>query len=136
MIGLDTNALLRLLTEDDAAQAAAVRKRLAKLDAVPESVLLNHVVLVETLWTLRKLYGFERTNLLGLLEQLLSTSTFCFEDRATVSQAAALYANSAADFSDCLIAVQNARLGCDVTVTFDKGMGGLPQVEVLRTKAG
>jgi predicted nucleic-acid-binding protein len=136
MIGLDTNALLRLLTEDDAAQAAAVRERLAKLDSLPESVLLNHVVLVETLWTLRRLYGFERSSLLGLLEQLLSASTFCFEDRATVSQATALFARSTADFSDCLIAVQNARLGCDTTVTFDKNMGGLPQVEVLRGKVG
>lgn len=136
MIGLDTNALLRLLTEDDAAQAAAVRKRLAKLDAVAESVLLNHVALVETLWTLRRLYGFERASLLGLLEQLLSASTFCFEDRATVSQATALFASSAADFSDCLIAVQNTRLGCDATVTLDKGMGGLPHVELLRVKAG
>ena len=84
MIGLDTNALLRLLTEDDPAQAAQVRKRLAALDTVPESVLLNNVVLVETLWTLRRLYGFERAQLQDLLGKLLSASTFCFEDRATV----------------------------------------------------
>ena len=138
MIGLDTNALLRLLTEDDAVQAAQVRKRLAPLDSVAESVLLNNIVLVETLWTLRRLYGFERPQLQGLLGQLLSASTFSFEDRATVSRATDLYcdaANGAADFSDCLIAVQNARLGCDTTVTFDKGMVALPKVEVLRTKA-
>lgn len=137
MIGLDTNALLRLLTEDDAAQAALVRKRLARLDSVAESVLLNNVVLVETLWTLRRLYGFERAQLQDLLGQLLSASTFCFEDRATVSRAADLYcdaSNRATDFSDCLIAALNARLGCDATVTFDKGMSALPKVEVLRSK--
>lgn len=137
MIGLDTNALLRLLTEDDAAQAAQVRKRLASLDNLAESVLLNNIVLVETLWTLRRLYGFERAQLQGLLGQLLSASTFGFEDRATVSRATDLYcdpSNGAADFSDCLIAVQNTRLGCEVTVTFDKGMTALPKVEVLRWK--
>lgn len=135
MIGLDTNALIRLLTEDDAAQAASVRKRLAPLDAVAESVLLNNVVLVETLWTLRRVYGFERTTLRDLLEQLLSARTFCFEDRTTITQATALFANSAADFSDCLIATQNAKLGCDCTVTFDKAMSALPKVEVLRVKS-
>lgn len=138
MIGLDTNALLRLLTEDDAAQAAQVRKRLAALDSVAESVLLNNVVLVETLWTLRRLYSFERAQLQDLLGQLLSASTFCFEDRTTISQATELFCNNAngsVDFSDCLIAVQNARLGCDTTVTFDKGMSTLPQVEVLKAKA-
>ena len=139
MIGLDTNALLRLLTEDDAAQAAQVRKRLAALDSVAESVLLNNIVLVETLWTLRRLYGFERAQLQDLLGQLLSASTFCFEDRATVSEATALFcdaSNGQADFSDCLIAAHNAQLGCDTTVTFDKGMSALPQVEVLRARSG
>lgn len=134
MIGLDTNALLRLLTDDDATQAALVRKRLAALDAMPESVLLNNVVLVETLWTLRKAYGFERSELQSLLEQLLSASTFCFENRQVVTQAAKLFQSSAADFSDCLIAAQNSALGCAATVTFDKAMAGLPQVELLRAK--
>ena len=134
MIGLDTNALLRLLTDDDAAQGALVRKRLAALDGVPESVLLNNVVLVETLWTLRKAYGFERSELQSLLEQILSASTFCFENRQVVTQATKLFQASAADFSDCLIAAQNTALGCEATVTFDKAMAGLPQVELLRAK--
>ena len=134
MIGLDTNALLRLLTDDDTAQAALLRKRLAALDATPESVLLNNVVLVETLWTLRRLYDFERSELQGLLEQLLSASTFCFENRQVVAQASALFQSSAADFSDCLIAAQNAALGCEATVTFDKAMAGLPGVELLSVK--
>lgn len=134
MIGLDTNALLRLLTDDDAVQAALVRKRLAALDAMPESVLLNNVVLVETLWTLRRAYGFERSELQSLLEQLLSASTFCFENREVVTQATKLFQTSAADFSDCLIAAQNIALGCVATVTFDQAMAGLPQVELLRAK--
>ena len=134
MIGLDTNALLRLLTGDDATQAALVRKRLAGLDATPESVLLNNVVLVETIWTLRRAYGFERNELQSLLEQLLSASTFCFENRQVVAQASALFQSNGADFSDCLIAAQNKALGCDTTVTFDKAMAGLPQVELLGAK--
>ena len=68
MIGLDTSTLIRLLAADDPAQAAV-----------------------------RKTYGVERAVLQNLLEQLLGTRTFCFEDRA-----AALYASSTADFSDCL----------------------------------
>ena len=131
MIGLDTNALLRLLTDDDAMQAALVRKRLAPLDAMPESVMLNNVVLVETLWTLRRAYGFERSALQNLMEQLLSVSTFCFENRQVLTQASTLFQSTTADFSDCLIAAQNSALGCEATVTFDKAMLGLPGVELL-----
>lgn len=134
MIGLDTNALLRLLTDDDAAQATLVRHRLAALDAVPESVLLNNVVLVETIWTLRKAYGYDRSEMQSLVEQLLSVSTFCFENRQVVAQASVLFQSSAADFSDCLIVAQNSALGCESTVTFDKGMAGLPLAELLRAK--
>ena len=134
MIGLETNALLRLLTEDDAAQASLVRKRLAGLDATPESVMLNNTVLVETIWTLRRLYNFERSELQNLLEQLLSASTFCFENREVVAQASALFQSSAADFSDCLIVAQNSALGCEATVTFDKAMSSLPGVELLQAK--
>ena len=134
MIGRDTNALIRLLTQDDAPQAAAVRKRLAPLDAVADAVLLNNMVLVETLWTLRRVYGFGKPDLAALLGQLLSATTFCFEDRPAITRAVALFTAGPADFSDCLIAVQNARLGCSTTVTFDKGMQGLPQVELLGAK--
>ena len=134
MIGLNTNALLRLLTEDDAAQAAVVRKRLSDLDSTPESVLLNNTVLVETIWTLRRLYSFERGELQNLLEQLLSASTFCFENREVIARASALFQSSSADFSDCLIVAQNIALGCETTVTFDKAMGSLPRVELLQVK--
>jgi predicted nucleic-acid-binding protein len=134
VIGLDTNALLRLLTDDDATQAALVRKRLAALDAVPESVLLNNVVLVETLWTLRRLYKFEHSELQSLLDHLLSASTFCFENREVVAQASALFEAGGADFSDCLIVAQNNMLDCEATVTFDKAMASLPRVELLRGK--
>lgn len=135
MIGLDTNALIRLLTEDDAAQAASVRRRLAKLDQIAESVLINNVVLVETLWVLTRVYGFDRHTLQMVLEKLLSASTFGFEDRSVVTTAFAHFQTTTADFSDCLIAAQNAQLGCDVTITFDRGMAQLPMVEVLQAKS-
>ena len=51
------------------------------LHALPESVLINHVVLVETLWTLRRLYGYDRQVQTDVLGHLLAALTFRFEDR-------------------------------------------------------
>ncbi len=132
MVGVDTNILLRLLTEDDAAQAAAVRRWLAPRDAQAESVLINDIVLVELVWTLRRLYGYERDTLASVLGHLLSALTFAFEDRDSVSQALRLFEGSAADFSDCLIAAKNLRLGCDATATFDRAMAPLAGVKLLK----
>lgn len=131
MIGLDPNTLIRLLTQDDPAQAALVALRLEPFDNMPESVLLNNIVLVETLWTLRRVYGFDRQAMQDLLARLLSAQTFGFENRDVVNQATALFNSTTADFSDCLIASQNAHLGCDLTLTFDKAMAKLPLVDVL-----
>ncbi len=132
MIGIDTNVLLRLLTEDDAAQAATVQRLLAPLDAVPESVLINDIVLVETLWTLRRLYGFDRAGQAEVLGHLLSALTFRFEDRDVLSQALKAFTGSSADFSDCLIAAKNTRWGCESTATFDRVMGTLAGVAMLK----
>lgn len=131
MIGIDTNVLVRLLTQDDQAQADAVQRRLAPLDAVAESVLINDIVMVETLWVLRHLYGYDRPTLAEILGHLLSALTFRFENREVVSLAARHFSDSTADFSDCLIAAKNASLGCEVTATFDHAMAKLPSVELL-----
>lgn len=132
MIGIDTNVLLRLLTEDDAAQAAAVQRLLAPLDAVPEAVLINDIVLVETLWTLRHLYGFDRAGQADVLGHLLSAVTFRFEDREVLSHALKAFTESPADFSDCLIAAKNTCWGCESTATFDRSMASLAGVTVLK----
>lgn len=132
MIGIDTNVLLRLLTEDDATQAAVVQRLLAPLDAVPESVLINDIVLVETLWTLRRLYGYDREGQVEVLGHLLSALTFRFENRDVLSRAARLFAESSADFSDCLIAAKNIRFGCESTATFDRSMASLAGVALLK----
>ncbi len=132
MIGIDTNVLLRLLTEDDAAQAAAVQRLLAPLDAEPESVLINDIVLVETLWTLRRLYGFDRAGQAEVLGHLLSALTFRFEDREVLSQALKTFTGTSADFSDCLIAAKNTRWGCESTATFDRSMAPLAGVSLLK----
>ena len=135
MIGIDTNILVRLLTDDDPAQAEAVRRLLTPLDTVAESVVNNDIVLVETLWTLHRLYGFDRQTQLDVLNQLLSALTFRFENRDLVTQAVRLFAHSSADFSDCLIATKNTGMGCEYTATFDQAMGKLKGVELLKQRS-
>jgi predicted nucleic-acid-binding protein len=132
MIGIDTNVLVRLLAGDDPQQTRAVHRLLAPLDMVAESVFINDIVLVETLWVLHRLYGYDRATQADVLEHLLSALTFRFEDRDVLTRAARLFAESSADFSDCLIATKNVSLGCDHTATFDQAMGKLKGVQLLR----
>lgn len=128
MIGIDSNILLRLLTADDPTQLEAVERLLAPFEAVPESILLNNIVLAETFWTLARGYRFDRTAQAVALRHLVETYSFRFEDRDILLQAMNLFETSQAGFADCLIVALNAAAGCEYTASFDEGMSELPGV--------
>ena len=131
MIAIDTHVLLRLLTRDDAAQAGKAQRAIEAAEAAGDSVLVNDIVLAETLWTLASRYGTGKPDLLRSLRALLDTATFAFESRAVLVEAVDRYEVSAADFADCLIAAKNAALGAQPTLTFDRAMRELPAVRLL-----
>ena len=88
---------------------------------------LNHVVICEVNWVLASAYDFDRAELAGAIEKILSAAQFEFEDKNSLWQALAGFRQSGADFADCLIGVKNARAGCTSTLTFDRRAGALPQ---------
>ena len=133
MIGLDTNVLLRLLLDDHRGQNATVKHELETAALAGSAILVNDIVLAETVWTLARTYGTAKTELLAALHALVETATFQFESRARMLQALELFEDAGADFADCLIVAKNTALGCTTTLTFDKGMRALPGVRILNS---
>lgn len=131
MIGLDTNVLLRLWLNDDPAQNERIDSLLQVHGQTPGSLLVNDVVLVEAIWTLRAAYKQDKTAQLLALRSLLDEPAFCFEDREAVVQAVALFEAASCGFSDCMVVTKNARAGSDFTATFDKRMAKLQGARVL-----
>lgn len=131
MIGVDSNVLLRLLTRDGAGQAGKAERVIAAAEAEGESVLVNDVVLAETMWTLARSFDASKPELLLTVRSLLATESFAFESRPVVAHALELYEGSSADFADCVIVAKNAALGCVATLTFDRAMRGLPATKLL-----
>jgi len=131
VIGIETNILLRLWLNDDVAQSRRIDKLLVSHGIEPGSLLVADVVLVEALWTLQSAYGQPRSDQVRAGRSLLNEPAFGFQHRATVEQAAELFANAACGFSDCLMVAQHQHLGCEFTATFDRAMGKLPGVKLL-----
>ncbi len=129
MIGLDTNILLRLVTADDEAQVKTITRWLAA-HARDDTLYVNHVVLVETLWTLKSGYGYARSDLTKFVDSLLGNAVFEIEEMGLVEDALRLFKSTQADFADCLIFAKNAR-SCEATITFDKAASALPQAKLL-----
>jgi predicted nucleic-acid-binding protein len=120
MIGIDTNVLVRYLTQDDETQA---RKVDVFLDTAIENGSRLHVddiVLCEIVWVLRVAYRLGKPAIIEALDRVISTAIFNFDDRDLLRRALADYVDGLGDFADYVIGRRNARAGCEHTVTFDR----------------
>ncbi len=131
MRGIDTNVLARYLTQDDAPQAKAVDELIRNTAVEGELLHIDDVVLCELVWVLRAAYRQDKPAIVGVLEKVLATSLFSFDDRGLLSQALADFRAGKADFADYVIGRRNRRAGCDRTVTFDRSLRGAATFTVL-----
>ncbi len=130
MKGLDTNVLVRYLTQDDPDQARKANSLLQDTASHGERCFINSIVLCELVWVLRGAYGYEKDEICLVIDKLLSTVEFSIEDKELAYRA--LEDNrSGGDFADHLIGWRNLKAGCDVTVTFDRNLKSSRRFAVL-----
>lgn len=120
MIALDTNLLVRLLTNDDPRQSAKVERWLHEHATAQTPVYVDHVVLCELAWVLERSYGYPRREVHRAIQSLLDFDQLKIEATTQVTQALAHYAEGSADFSDYLLAVRTSAAGCASVLTLDK----------------
>ena len=126
MRALDTNALVRLLARDDAAQAQAAD------DFVAKGAWVSHLVLAETLWVLGAVYKRSPAQQIALLDVLLSHDSLVIQDAGTVAAALSQFRHKPAlGFSDCLVLEIAVKAGHKPLGTFDKALGKLPNTQKL-----
>ena len=131
MIALDTNVLVRILTEDDAAQVAKIHKAMEELKT-QEPAFVSNVVLIELAWVLLTNYRYTRTGLAEAMETLLRSHDVILENAAATWQAIAAFRGSKVSFADCMIAQAALSAGCEYTLTFDIAAAKLPGMRLLR----
>lgn len=119
MIGLDSNILLRALTDDDPVQSPKARDLLGKLTSTDRGYI-NLVVLAEVTWSLMRKYRAGHSDIHLTVETLLHGSSFEIEAHQEVAAALELVKRSGGGFNDALIGVLNRRAGCQRTLTFDR----------------
>ena len=120
MIGLDTNVLVRYLAQDEAGQSARATRLIERELSEREPGFIGLIVLVETCWVLKRLYGATAAELHETVRDFLDARQLAVENRALVARALGRATDDGADISDALIAECAAGAGCKRTVTFDK----------------
>jgi predicted nucleic-acid-binding protein len=120
VIAIDTNVLLRVLLDDDRAQAERARRLLSTEASPARPAFVNRIVLCEAIWTLVSGYRYSRQQVCEALELLVAAPAVRLEDHAAVEEALALFGHGRLGFTDALIGVLNRRAGCATTYTFDR----------------
>ena len=68
---------------------------------------------------LRSRYNLPKNLIIEAISGLLDATDVRFEDEPAIEEALFIWKDASADLADCLIGVQNRRLGCRATATFD-----------------
>jgi len=112
MIGIDTNILVRFLTQDDEAQ---YQKALHLF--LQQEIFISDTVWLETEWVLRYTYSFNYQNICEAFLKVLGLPNVKVNDVEKINQAIELH-EQGLDFADALHWLNNQH--CLTFATFDQ----------------
>ena len=130
MIGLDTNILLRYLTQDDPIQSVKARDVIERQITDENPGFVSIVAMVETVWVLERAYELTTLEIVRAVERILQTDVLVVENEQEVFTALIALKKGQGSFADAVIAALGARRGCSRTLTFDRKVLRLPGFEL------
>jgi predicted nucleic-acid-binding protein len=118
MTALDTNVLVRYLTQDDEAQFLKVLHMLNRKRA---TFFVCDLVVVETAWVLDDLYAWTQQEVADAFARLATIPNLIFENENRLRASLKAF-REGADLADELIVRTSRDLGAKELATFDKGV--------------
>jgi predicted nucleic-acid-binding protein len=113
-IGVDTNVLVRAAVRDDAEQADAATRLMARAEMVAIAV----PCLCEFVWVLRSVYRFRPSDIAKAIRTLLAAENV--ETNRPAVEAGLAVLDGGGDFADGVIAHEGRWLGAETFVSFDR----------------
>ncbi len=120
MIGLDTNVLVRYLTQDDPDQSAQANNLIETRCTRREPGRISLVVLCELTWVLSGAYGYGKKLVVQVLEHILASQELAVENEDIARSALKSFRRGGPDFADYVIVFSNRSAGCETTYSFDR----------------
>ena len=93
MIGLDTNVLVRYVTQDDPVQSAKATAWIERRLTPDNPGFISIVAMAETVWVLERTYGLSDHEIAALIERLLQADVLVVENEQQVFAAMRASAN-------------------------------------------
>jgi len=129
--GLDTNVLVRYLTQDDPTQSRKATEVIERRLTEDNPGFVSIVTMVEIVWVLGGVYGLSGRETASAVERMLQADTLVIQNEQEVFTAAIALRTGRGSFSDALIAALGTWASCTSTLTFDKKAARLSGFELL-----
>lgn len=120
MLGLDTNILVRYITQDDSKQAKMATDVIENQISSQNLGYVTLISLVEITWVLSSCYKVERAQVLDVVHYLLTSKQIQVERSDVAYLALRKCRDNNGDFSDAVITALSEQDGCEQVLTFDK----------------
>ena len=120
MIGLDTNVLVRYLTQDDPVQSRKASEILEGELTEENPGFISIVTIVETVWVLDRAYNLSSHKIAAVLERILQIDVLVVENEQEVFTATVALKHGWGSFADAMIGTLGEKAGCSYTLTFDR----------------
>lgn len=117
---LDTNLLIRYLTNDDPVKADRVDRLLCQAAEGKVRLVTAEIVIAELVWVLESFYLLNRTDIREKVDAILATPGLEVVNRKLVQEAIGLYADAGIDFIDAYIVALMGKLDIRGIYSFDK----------------
>ncbi len=122
MTGLDTNILVRYLTQDDEVQSSIASQIIEHQLSTTNPGFVSMVAMVamvELVWVLDRVYELTSQEIAAAIERMLQVEVLVIENEQEVFAAMISLKRGLGSFADTLIAELGTRAGCVHTLTFD-----------------
>ena len=126
MIGLNTNVLIRHITQDDPVQSPRASELIEQRLSARDPGFVSVVTMAEAVWVLERAYRVGAPQIAAVIEQMLQTDALVVEDEQEVFTAMIALKEGRGAFADALIGALGAKAGCARTLTFDQKALRLP----------
>jgi predicted nucleic-acid-binding protein len=120
MIGIDTNVLVRYLTQDDPVQSRRATEFIERQLTEDNPGYVSAVVMAETVWVLERAYELENTEIADCIERILQAAVLVVQNEQEVFAAMTVVKDAQGSFADGLILALATKAGCSKTVIFDR----------------
>jgi len=117
---IDTNLLVRYLTEDDPDKAQSVETLLIKAGKGEIKIVIPSVIIAELIWVLESYYKMEAGEISQLVGSILNTPGIDTQDKNILREALKIYENKGTDFVDAWIVEFARQRNIKTIYTFDK----------------